>query len=485
MRKYLAIVLSVMFVLSIAATAFAIHAPDVPEEAVVAQGPAKITLGGKILIRGWYLDNVAYFDRGQGTTSNLPMDTDSQAMYTTNANITMDVNVMQTVRGFMELETSCFGSSNCGLYYWGNPSGYDSKPQADLLFRQLWVMYTGSGLLGVPAGIKAGHMPLSIGNKQFVNNERFGDDAIVVWVDPTKELHIAAATVKIMEGAYNNHTDDVNAYALLGTYAWDKTNTIGLNWVYVQSDGNTPSLDFAIPNIDKMNVHNVGIHANGDLSGFTYNASFDWQFGKVHAILPPATIPTWPSTANSLKAKGWGALLELGYMVDPVNIRLAGAMGSGDKDGLNDGDVKEFQTLMGPDEIGPFTRLVHYTQIYERTIDTTAQYALLTSTVGGNVRNTGIANTTYLNLGLDWAATPAINLSLDYFYLRATEVPTNSGWSKSAGSELDFKGTYQIAKNLSYFVEAAGFWAGGYYEDAYGIEKKNVTQLVHGLLLKF
>jgi hypothetical protein len=181
-------------------------------------------------------------------------------------------------------------------------------------------------------------------------------------------------------------------------------------------------------------------------------------------------------------------------MVDPVNVRGSFAYGSGDADGLDDGDCKEFQTLMGPDQIGPAARLVHYTQIYERTIDSTAMHALLTTTVNGNVRNTGIANTTYYNLGLDWAATPALNLSLDGFIIRASKVPSGRGWSKSAGTELDFRGEYKIAKNLSYFVEAAGFWPGDFYEDRerdplYGdnptYEKENVTQMVHGLILKF
>ena len=53
---------------------------------------------------------------------------------------------------------------------------------------------------GMPAGIKIGHMPISLGEKQFLNNERFGDDAILVWIDPTKEFHLAAGTVKLNEG---------------------------------------------------------------------------------------------------------------------------------------------------------------------------------------------------------------------------------------------------------------------------------------------
>jgi hypothetical protein len=461
-RKYLAIVLGVILVLGVAATASAMD--------------TEVTLGGKILVRGWYWKNVTYNDIGTAATLNLPEASDSQAVYSTNANITMDIKVEENVRGFMELETTCFGNDNCGLYYWGNPTGYETKPDADLHFRQLWIMYTGSGLLGVPAGIKVGHMPISLGEKQFLNNERFGNDMIVAWVNPTKELHLAAATAKLNEGAIDVHTDDLDGYVVLATYALDKDNTIGINWTWIHSDGYCPSVSTTVPNVDKLNFHNFGIHGNGNISGLDWAAEFDIQTGKVHDIL---LVPD-----NNLKAAGWAAFVKLGYMVDPINIRGSFAYGSGDSERTDD-KCKEFQTLQGPDQIGPAARLVHYTQIYERTIATTAQSAVLTTTTGGNTRNTGIANTTYYNLGLDWHATPDLSLSLDGFILRASKVPQDTDWSKSAGTELDFKGTYKIAKNLSYFVEAAGFWPGGYYEDAFDIEKKTVTQLIHGLLLTF
>ena len=84
-------------------------------------------------------------------------------------------------------------------------------------------------------------MPISLGEKIFLNNERFGDDAILVWADPMKELHIAAGTVKLNEGDILSHTDDLDGYVLLATYQWDKDNMIGFNYVWTHSDGNCPS----------------------------------------------------------------------------------------------------------------------------------------------------------------------------------------------------------------------------------------------------
>jgi hypothetical protein len=451
-RKYLAIVLGVLFILSFTATAFAIHETGEP---AISKG-AQIVLGGKILVRGWYFDNV---------NGILPTATQSQAMYSTNANIMIDANVSDNVRGFMELETSSGDNPDSGLYYWGS---IDTKPKADLYFRQLWIQYTGSGLLGAPSGIKAGHMPITLGEKQFLCNERFGDDAILLWVDPTKEVHLVLGTTKLSEGANAVHSDDLDGYVLIATYMVNKDNTIGLNYTLVHSDGlGSP------PTADKLNFDNLGFHANGKVSGLTYAAEVDFQFGKLDGL----------GGAADTKFGGYGLFAKLGYMLDPVGLRASFAMGSGDS--TADNKNKEFQTLQGPDAVGATARLVHYTQIYERTIRTAANDQTLT----GAVRNNGIANTTYYNLGMDVNPTKEINLSLDGFIIRATKA-WQADQSKSVGSEVDFKGTYKIAKNLSYFVEAGVFTPGKFYTTGAapvngGLDKKTVTQAVHGLLLTF
>jgi hypothetical protein len=147
---------------------------------------------------------------------------------------------------------------------------------------------------------------------------------------------------------------------------------------------------------------------------------------------------------------------------------------------------------MGFDSETALARYVHYTQIYERTIATAALLQTLggSGNIFGPHRNTGIANTTYFNLGADLAATQNLSLSLDGFLLRASKV---GGWeelvgddvSKSVGWELDFKGSYKLAKNLNYFVEAGYFSPGAFYEDTFVDDRHSVTQVIHGLNLTF
>lgn len=484
MRKYFALALGVLFILSFTATALAIHIPEMPAEEtlVTAKGAIDLTLGGRILVRGWDFNGVDLtggtinFSEGSipFSATYLPVknghqtidgedvefNSEAASLLTTNAYLTIDAKIANNLEAYMELETSDNRLGTSGLYKWGT---LDQKPVADLFFRQLWIQYTGSGLLGVPSGIKIGHTPLTLGEKLFLNHERFGDDAIIVFVNPTKDLHLAALTAKLYEGAWQNNTDDIDYYGILGVYKLDKDNTIGANYSYIASS-----------NLD-LKFQNLGLHANGLIAGaLTYAAELDTQFGHVFDKDSPVV------GMDQLKFKGWAFMAKAGYKIDPVNLRAGFAIGSGDND-ENDNDITEFQATVGNDNISPLARFVHYTQIYERTVRTSAREQLL----GGTVRSTGIANTTYYNLGADMMATKDINLSLDGFILRATKSWPNVEGSKSIGSELDFKGSYKIARNLTYFVEAGAFWPGNFYGDTFGIDDENVTQLIHGINLTF
>jgi len=421
-KKYLVIVLGVICILSFAVTA-----------------SAEVTLGGKLLPRGWYFDNISALS----SHSCLPKEAESYAMYTTNVFLSVDARVADNVRGFVELETGLGKTS--GIYWWGKDSSNDAKAgDGKLWFRQAWLQHTGSGLLGIPSGMKIGHMLLTLGEKQFFNHERFGDDAILLWIDPTKELHLGAATVKLTEGALNQDGDDTDAYAVVSTYKVNKDNTVGVNYAYLNRSN------------DKLSLQNLGLHANGVVSGVKYAAEADFQFGE-------------KGTADYT---GYGILAKLGYMLDPVNLRASFALGSGDSDGTDDGKNSEFQALVGAEHA---LASVHFTQIYERAITTAA-----TNQITGNARITGIANTTYYNLGVDVDPVKDLGLSLDGYYLRATNVA--SGVSKYIGSEVDLTGSYKIAKNLSYFVQAGLFSPGKYYSVP---DKKTATMAVHGLSLTF
>jgi hypothetical protein len=441
-KKYLALVLGLVFVFGFAVSAFALPA-EIPSEtqAVVAKGSTQITLGGELRMRGWYVDNIS----GTRRAISNPADTDSQAWWDGRVRLSLRAEVTKNTSGFVHLET---GSTTGDSYTWGTLNTKQGGPTQLL---EAWILHKGSGLLGVPAGIKVGHMPLALGEMQFLDHRKFGDDALVLFVDPTKELHIGLLTAKFAEGSTGTDSAaDIDGYVGLFTYKLDKDNTLGMNYAYVNAPN--PDLKFS----------NLGIHANGKLATvLSYKTELDLQFGEV----------------GTVDYDGYGFLLGLGYKFDPTPLVIRGefAIGSGDSRGTGDGDNKEFQTTLGND--------VHYTFVYEFTTRGAAQYQTVDTGRGG--RSTGIANTTYFRLGIDADIAKDLKGSLDGFILRATKVASGS---KKIGSEFDLKLTYKIDRNLTYSFTAGYLDTGKWWEDTLGVassQNKNITQAMHALTLSF
>ncbi len=438
LKKFLAIILGAIFVLSFAASAFAIHA-EIPAEtqAVVAKGATQISIDGEIRTRGWYEKNIS-------SEQGNPVDSKSGAWYDQRIRLSVDAKVSPNVEGFVQLESN---TGNHDTYTWGN---FNSKPTT-IGVLQDWILYTGQGLFGFPAGLKIGHMPLALGEKQFFDHTKFGDDAIVFFMDPTKELHVGLLTIKLAEAnaagsALQNSTGDLDAYVGLAVYRWDPKNAIGINYTYL--NGGSASIT------PRKKESDLGLHANGDISGLTYKAEADFQFGD---------------KAKDTKAKGYGLTAALGYSVDPVGIRASAAYGSGDDSGDKDAaghpkKEKEFDTFLGNDQ--------HYTLVYEYRVNSAA----------GTV-NTGISNTTYFNLGVDFAPMKDLKASVDGYILRASKSnkAVAGSDSKNIGWEADAKVVYSVARNLNYQVDAGYFKTGGFYGD----NKKNATVLRHMITLSF
>jgi len=444
LKKVLAIILGAIFVLSFAASAFAIHA-EIPSEtqAVVAKGTTQITIDGELRTRGWYYNDI----HGTSDQHNAPADVGSSAWYDERIRLAIDAKVSPNVEGYIQLES---GSGQRDVYTWGN---FNQKPDS-VSFLQAWIMYSGQGLFGFPSGVKIGHMPLYLGQKEFFDHSKFGDDAIVFFMLPTKELEIDLLTIKFAGegnplflptfpsvdpkgaafGSKFDNTDDLDGYVAIVTYKMDANNTFGINYTYL----NLSDLDFT--------HQNLGLMASGNFAGLGYDVTGDIQFGSV----------------GDADFKGWAVQAGLSYMLDPIKLRGKFAYGSGNKS--DDSDIKEFTTYLGADQ--------HYTLVYDYSVLTTAgrQYS-------------GLSNTIYYNLGVDWAATKDLKASLDGFLIYATETP--HGVSDKAGWEADAKITYNIAKNLTYQVDAGYFKADDFYKDSGFGDNKGATVLKHTLTLSF
>lgn len=415
--------------------------------AMATEEGQQITIGGEMRMRGRYINNIS-------TTDSEPVETDSYAWYDSRIRLYVDAKVSPGLQGYLMLES---GEGQNANYNWGN---FNSKPSG-LSIIEAWILYKGLGLFRVPAGLKIGHMFLSLGERQFLDHTKFGDDAIVFSMDTDKRTHIELIIVKFREGDIADNGDDYDAY--IGTFD------------YRLNDNNTLRFDYTYLNDSEMKLgfHNVGVHANGVIvKNLSYVASADIQFGKVDS----------DGDSEKEKFSGYGLLLKLGYKInDNFKIRASFAMGSGDDD-LNDDNHKEFQT----------TRLYRnetplYSYVYETQTDTAWMDQVFDP--GSRNRGNGIANTTYYNLGFDISPMKNLYAFIDGYILRATETGAfPNGSSSDMGWEIDGKLEYTIAKNLIYYICGGYLEPGKGYEDSGKVpdgERKGATVVRHGIILKF
>jgi hypothetical protein len=356
-RKILSIVLASLMVLGLAATAFAIHA-EIPAEtqSVVATGTTQITLGGEIRTRGWWRDNFA---------AGLGQDANSSSWWDERVRLSLDAVVAPGVEGFVQLETHSDRSGD--KYVWGTSTegqgkrtsgagGTNGKPDAFLDILQAWILYQGQGLFGFNSGVKVGHMPLKLSYGQFFDNTQYGDDALILFMDPVKGLHIAGLTIKGNEcftggDCLGDNTNDLDAYVGLMTYKWDPNHTVGLNYTYLnESDA-------------ELQLSNLGLHADGKVGAFGYKAAADIQFGSANEGLRTFNNPT----EDDFGGFALSAYLNYDFnsMNVPLNLRGSLVYGSGeDDDSAGSDDLDEFVAFTG--------NIQNYSFIYEYMHKTTA-----------------------------------------------------------------------------------------------------------------
>mgnify|MGYP001584675227 FL=1 len=474
MKKYLALVLGVIFTLGFAASAFAIHA-EIPAEtqAVVAKGSTQVTLGGELRFRGEYRHANDLNSNSTPAASTDNAANDSISSYDGRVRIRIQADVSKNTMGVIHLET---GSGTTDAYTWGTSGetagvyrgvGNGKKGALDVL--EAWIQHKFN--IGVPAGLKVGHMPLALGNGIFFNHSKFGDDAIVFFMDPTKELHIGLLTIKLLENT-TSITDDADAYVALFaykskgfnlsgdvTYVDDKANHITSSGV---ANGGT-----TMSSRDKgTHLINYGLRADVKIGNLGLKADYEMQSGKTD-------YDTSRTGVNDINHKGKAYVVGANYKVNPATLSLEYGSGSGDNDST---DTKN----------GVFVTAVPNTQNMTYVYD----FRVVSAT---GLTNTGIANTTYVKAGVAADLTKDLGVDLNYYVLRATKnqagtamnIAANTNHlSKKIGSELDAKITYKLDKNLVYFVEGGYLWTGTFYDSA-TVVARDAYAVRHGITLSF
>jgi len=448
-KKILAVLAAAVLVMSFAGAAFAIHA-EIPIDttAVYSTRSDQVMIGGEIRVRG-RLSTGLDDGKPMGDWSDGNGHPNSYARWDQRVRLFVNAKVTPNIEAMVRLEAGTGGSDG---WMWGNNGAYDKnyygnrKPDQAMGIIEAWIQYTGSGLFGFPAGLKVGHMSLALGENQFLEHTLLGDDALVFFMDPNKQLHIGLITAKFDENNRGDNTDDVDAYIALMTYKIDDKNKMGANYTYLNhSDARTK-------------LQNLGLHAKGSFGNFGYKGEVDFQFGDI---------------VNDVRASGWGIMLAGNYKVNSVNLKASFASGSGDKNST-DKKNEEFQTFVNPTD--------HAILVYDGN---SGLRTASTSHNSGNNQNTGIANTTYYNIGIDYTATKDLMFQGDLFFLRANNTSVwGSRVSKDIGWEFDGRMVYKLGKGLTYTIDGGILNTGSFYKDVYD-GQKNVVLLRNFINLNF
>jgi hypothetical protein len=445
LKKFLIIALSAVFVLGLAASAFAIHA-EIPSEtqAVVAKGETQITLGGSIRVRGEIRD------------ADFTETTDTLSWYDQRVRLSVAAKVSDDVSGLVVLETSDqerkpsadgwqWGANDAatGVYWKGN-----AKPTG-LGIIQAWIDYKNDFV-----NLKVGHMPLALGNKLFFDHRKFGDDAIVLYKD-VDSTHLAAIAIKLDESS-SAISDDADAYVALFAHKGDGFNVSGdVTWVN----------DDAFPAAGKADLYNIGLRGDTTVGGIKLKGDIEIQTGDTDAggAFP---ISNLCGTADC-DFSGYALMGSATVDLDSMTVGVEVGYGSGD-DNPGDDEFEMFVTSLSSGV--PYIAFVHGTRTGTNnpTIGTT-----------GALTSNGISNLTYIKGSVSGSLADNLTGKADLIWLTASE--DNPAGEDEIGLEIDGKITYKVAKNLVYWIEGGILFADDYYmvnaDDAYALR--------HGIELSF
>lgn len=490
MKKYAGILAVLVLLLGLAALSYAAPA-EIPSDttAAIAKGKTQITLGGEIRMRGLYGRNLdviddKYYGRdytytdtdGKTKTRDYKNRSRNRSYYDYRVRLNMEAKISPNTTGYVELESSNEYDENKKLANnsentrWGSgtkgPKGNypfgNWHDESSVYIRQAWIQHQGTGLLGVPLGVKVGKQLIKLGNGLFFDHTYFGDDAILAFVQPLKELTIAAYTIKFDENNVNLN-DDATAYGLLASYAGNGWG-ISADATYVDHQNNKDlGGTYSVPDI---HLWNFGLRGNYDDiagTGLGIRADVEFQTGKVEM----------PSGSSDRDLKGWAVLGGLDYKFKsiPLTITAEYARGSGNED---EKDIDAFITALGPEQ--------HYTFVYEYLAPSACNFDI----GGGNI-GTGLCNTQYVKLGGAADITKDLKAEVYGYWLKAVEDVAINGGKKDddLGWEVDVKVTYKLDKGLIYWVEGGYFWPGDAYDMNGGKSADDAWAVRHGIQLKF
>jgi hypothetical protein len=326
----------------------------------------------------------------------------------------------------------------------------------------------------MPAGIKVGHYPVKLGRGLFLLHTRMGDDAVNFYLKPSDNFTAEFIYSKFTENS-SVRNDDTDAYVILANYAGDTFN-IGGDVTYARDQNYVEDLGIADPPAGShagdatTELWNIGIRGDVDFSGWNIYGDVEFQFGQIPLsdinfaeVDPDFLNPVTGLPPDDQDYGGYAVVIGTNGKLGDFNLNAEFGYGSGDDDPLDE-DMDMFQTAM--------SSVKKFTYVYD--------YRMMTAALS---QNTGIANTTYVKVGGSTKVNPDIKVGADFYWLQASEDVLGED---ELGYEIDANASYQIDKNLHYFIEGGALFTGDFYDNFDSGDSADDAYVVrHGIQLSF
>ena len=368
-----------------------------------------VEIGGNLRIRANYFN----FDDSLPDMSFIEQRT----------RLNVKADFTQEVSAFIELDSyDVWGEDFRSWYLCGNDfRGEDNIDlyQAYIEARNLW---------GSPLTARVGRQELALGNQFLVGVK----DVSAVFPGQSFDalrltfandmVSIDAIAAKLAENYGDFGEDDVDFYAVYGSYLGIEDVTLDAYWMFVRDDEGVLANVLAGTTVD---LHTVGLRGSGVIGGFDFELEAAYQFGDIDDV--PSACPL-PFGSADVDFDEFAINAEVGYTFDaswqPRIFARFAYFGGGDPD----------YSLFSNDYTMPFNRLFSNVE-YSEFIDQTA-----------------LSNVMAYTIGLQALVTEALEMKVVGSYYQVEKEYGNVG--DDLGWEVGLYADYQYSEDL---VVRAGY----------------------------
>jgi len=389
-----------------------------------------VEIGGSLRIRGNYF-NMDYSRVKGGYYYDASYNVETfgkHAFVEQRTRLNIKADFTQDVSAFVEFDYyNWWGDDFRSNYLTG--SDYRSG-QNEVGLYQAYI--EAQNMWGTPLSMRVGRQELAFGNQFLVGVNDVSHAFTGLSFDgvrltyATDVVTIDAVAAKLSESMGDLMEDDVDFYALYGSYTGIEDVTLDAYWMFVRDDAGYVE---RFIDIDGADLHTIGLRGSGVIGGFDFELEAAYQFGDVDGVASACPLGFGEADVD-FGTLGLNA--EVGYTFDAAwQPRLFARMayfGGGDPD----------ESCWSNDATLPFNRLFSNIK-YSEFLD---NYTLFRS---------ALTNVFFYGIGVQALVTESLEMTLTGSYYQADE-ENNDYWymdpDKNLGWEVALYADYNYSEDL-------------------------------------